>query len=238
MSHFVAGSAKGRVNPRGRTGIIFAILFVSFGLMGSMILTPSSTAATPDDFPNFRRHQEQYWVWFGPPRWIASSGLNALNISSPTGVLWNKYEEGGIICPKPAAHWSRKLKRKHARTWFRQLRRFYRKGAKHGFGIYSHPMRQARFTKVKKVRKLPEAAYGPSYFRQRIRWTGRRKRGRKVIRGQLILDMFKLYDPAAGIGVCGQRVQARGAPARRNAKKLKKLRFIQTTITPRNRTAP
>jgi hypothetical protein len=177
--------------------------------MAAVLLAPAGDAegALPS---NFKRHQEQYWVWFGPPRWVASSGKNDLNISSPTGTLWNKYGAGGAICPATAS------------VWFQALRSNYRRTAGAGFGLYSRPLRGARFTSVGPIREL-----GQAYYRQRAEWAGRTRRG-TPIRGEMIMDIF-VVDIFSG--TCGQRFQVRGAPQRGNARSIRLLRQVQSTIT-------
>ena len=166
---------------------IVVVAAVLAGMMLPMLLAPKSEAAYPS---NFRRHQERYWVWYGPRSWGASSGKYDLNISSATGTLWNKYGASGVVCPQSAGQ------------WFRYLRNNYRDTAGAGFGIYSHPMRGTHFRKIGKIRKLPAAQYGPAYYRQKVLWAGRRKGSGQLIRGEMIMDVFAIS------GACGQRFQA------------------------------
>jgi hypothetical protein len=173
---------------------------------------PPADGALPS---NFTRHQEQFWVWYGPPGWGAASGKNDLNISSPTGTLWNKYGAGGVVCPQSAGQ------------WFKSLRENYRDTARAGFGLYSRPLFNARFTAMGAVRQI-----GNAYFRQTVRWAGRR-RGGQQIRGEMIMDVFVAV-PDPFFPVCGQRFQVRGAPARGNARSIRLLRTVQSTITSRN----
>ena len=63
---------------------------------------------------------------------------------------------------------------------------------------------------------------------------GHRKRRRgngQRIRGGLVMDIFAVDSTS---GVCGQRFQSRGAPARNNARSIRLLRTVQSTITSRN----
>jgi len=196
-----------------RWPIAVAVAFVFVGMLVPMLVPPSSDARIPS---NFRRHQEQYWVWYAPQDWVASSGKYDLNIGSPTGTLWNKYGASAVICPQSAGQ------------WFTRLRNTFRKQAGKPFGLYSFGMKGAHYTRVGRIQKLPAATYGPDYYRQKVLWAGRRKSNDQAIRGEMIMDVFAVS------GSCGQRFQTRGAPARGNAKNIRLLRIVQSTITQRN----
>jgi len=203
---------RGSIDGRRRLALIIAV--ISAGMLVTALPPPASDAAYPS---SFRRHQEQYWVWYAPGDWIAASGKNDLQISSPTGTLWNYYGASASICYQPS-------------DWFKYLRNNYRKTAGAGNGIYSHPLRGTRFLKIGKIRQLPENQYGPAYFRQKVLWTGRRRGTGQAIKGEMIMDIFAVDS----FGDCGQRFQTRGAPARGNAKNIRLLRLVQSTITSRN----
>ncbi|MDQ5894604.1 MAG: hypothetical protein QG596_865 [Actinomycetota bacterium] len=195
---------------RGRLAIIIATAAVTVGMLLPLMVPPRSDGALPS---NFRRHQEQFWVWYGPASWGAASGKNDLQISSPTGTLWNNYGAGGAVCPQTAAQ------------WFQFVSSNFRQTAGAGSGLYSRPLRNARFTARGQIQQL-----GQAYFRQRLRWAGNRQNGQQI-RGELIMDIF-VVDAISG--VCGQRFQSRGAPARGNARSIRLLRTVQSTITQRN----
>ena len=193
----------------GRLSIAAASLAVIAGLLAPAFAPPSSDGAIPS---NFRRHVEAYWVWYGPANWVAAAGKNDLQISSPTGLLWNNYGAGGAICPRTASQ------------WFEGVSGSFRRTAGGGQGLYSRPLRGARYTRRGRIQQL-----GQGYFRQRLRWAG--NSGGRPIRGELIMDIF-VVDALSGI--CGQRFQSRGAPARGNARSIRLLRTVQSTITSRN----
>ena len=193
---------------------ILAAALVSLALVIPMLAPTPSGAAYPS---SFRRHQEQYWVWYAPRSWIASSGKYDLNISSATGTRWNKYGYSAVVCYNPAA-------------WFKYLRNNYRDTAGAGFGLYSKPLSRTHFPRIGRIKQLPKARYGPAYFRQKLLWTGRRKGSGQVIRGEMIMDIFAIDS----FGNCAQRFQTRGAPARGNAASIRLLRLVQSTITQRN----
>lgn len=193
--------------------VVLAVAFLLSGMLVPMVVSQGAEGAYPS---NFRRHQEQYWVWYAPQNWIAASGKYDLQISSPTGTLWNNYGASALVCPQTAGQ------------WFTYLRNNFRDTAGAGQGIYSRPLRGTRFTRIGPVRQLPASTYGPAYFRQKVLWTGRRKGSGTVIRGEMVMDVFAVS------GSCGQRFQSRGAPARGNARSIRLLRLVQSTITQTN----
>ena len=179
-----------------------------------LVQVRSSEAAVPS---NFKRHVEQYWVWYAPRDWVASSGKYDLNITSPTGTLWNKYGYSALVCPSSADQ------------WFDYLRRAFRNSSGGGLGLYSKPLKSARYTSIGRSHKLGPA-YGDNYYREKDLWAGRTKSGKRV-KGEIVMDVFVVD---AFSGSCGQRFQIRGAPARGNASSIRTLRQVQSTITQRN----
>ncbi len=171
---------------------------------------PAAARGIPSDF---RRHQETYWVWYAPRIWIAASGKNDLQISSPTGTLWNTYGASGVVCANTAD------------AWFKYLRENYRDTAKFGRGLYSKPLKAAHFTKIGGTKHLDTY-----YWRQTVNWAGKRKGGQKI-KGEMVMDVFVVD---AFSGVCGQRFQVRGAPARGFSRSIQTLHTVQSTITQRN----
>ena len=186
--------------------------FAGAALVLALLLTaaapPPSSGALPK---NFVRHQESNWVWYGPKSWFASSGPNDINIASPTGTLWEKFGAGGAVCPNSADE------------WFTNLRNNYRDTAGNGFGLYSKPLKTARFTSIGRIRNLSNATF-PQYFRQKNKWVGR-KRNNRQIRGELTMDIY-----ADRFGTCGQQFLSIGAPAKGNARSLRLLRTIFATL--------
>lgn len=198
-----------RGSRSGQLTITFAAIAVVTGMLLPMLSPPPSDGAIPS---SFRRHVETFWVWYGPPNWIAASGKNDIQISSPTGTLWNNYGAGGAVCPRTAGQ------------WFQFVSSNFRQTARQGQGLYSKPLAAARYSRRGRIRQR-----GQGYFRQRLQWAGRS--GGRQIRGELIMDIF-VVDALSGI--CGQRFQSRGAPARRNGRSIRLLRTVQSTITQQN----
>ena len=206
--------ADGLPDTRIRRSVAVSAILLVLLAVSMLGQVKSSDAAVPS---NFKRHVEQYWVWYAPRDWVASSGKYDLNISSPTGTLWNKYGYSALVCPNSASQ------------WFDYLRTSFRKGSGGGFGLYSKPLGSARYTSIGKAHKLGPA-YGDAYFREKDLWAGRTKSGKRV-QGEIVMDVFVVD---AFSGSCGQRFQARGAPVKGNAASIRTLRKVQSTITQQN----
>lgn len=187
-----------------RAALIAGVAIAFVLLFSAAAPPPRASGAIPS---NFVRHKETNWVWYGPESWFASSGPNDINIASPTGKLWEKFGAGSVVCPNSAAE------------WFRNLRNNYRDTAGTGFGLYSRPLRTARFTSIGQIRELDT-----NYFRQKTKWVGRKRSGQQI-KGELIMDVY-----ANAFGTCGQQFLTIGAPAKGNARSLKLLRKIFSTL--------
>ncbi|MGK2933001.1 MAG: hypothetical protein ACSLFD_09590 [Solirubrobacterales bacterium] len=182
---------------------------IAFALLLAAVLTPPPSSAAIRK--NFVRHQEANWVWYGPQSWFASSGPNDINIASPTGTLWLKFGSGGAVCPSSA------------NEWFQSVRSNYRSTAGNGFGLYSKPLRGARFTSIGRIRQFQSAQH-PVYYRQNTRWVGRKRNGQQI-RGEFIMDVF-----ANNFGTCGQNFLSIGAPSRRNGRSIGLLKDVFSTL--------
>jgi hypothetical protein len=156
------------------------------------------------------RHVAQPWIWWAPSStWVAASGPNDLNISSGTGILWNKYGASAAVSVAPV-------------TWFRYLRNNYLVGSRNGPGFWSRALATTAITGVAAVQTIP-SQYG--YYRQRITFTGTRVGG-GTIDGEMIMDYF--YVDA--FHDAGQRMQVRSAPRTNNASSILLLRKVQSLI--------
>ena len=191
-------------------GLTFATgIAVLFALLLAALAVPAPSSAAIRK--GFVRHQEANWVWYGPESWFASSGPNDINIASPTGTLWLKFGAGGAVCPNSAAE------------WFRDFRDNYRSTAGQGFGLYSKPLRGARFTSTGRIQQSQSAQF-PVYYRQKTKWAGRKRNGQRI-RGELTMDVF-----ANNFGTCGQQFLSIGAPARRNGRSIGLLKDVFSTL--------
>jgi len=191
--------------PSLRGGLALIPVLAVVLLLSAAFGPGSAAAGLPD---NFERHKENNWVWYGPGDWVASSGQNDINISSPTGKLWIKFGASGVICPNSADE------------WFTGLRNSYRNTAGAGFGLYSRPLKTARYSSIGPTREI-----STNYFRQKDKWVGRKRNGQQI-RGEFTMDVFAID----GLGTCGQQFLSIGAPSKGNAPSLKLLRTVVSTL--------
>ncbi|MEI6621690.1 MAG: hypothetical protein WCP28_07275 [Actinomycetes bacterium] len=184
-----------------RMKAVFAIL----GALALVVtLTPSAEAAGPPK--GFTRHEITHWTWYGPSGWINSEGANDLYVMSPTGTSFLHYGASAAPCGNPP-------------DFFAWVRGNYLSAAGAKFDLYSKGLKGARYTKIGLVQTItPNLAY-----RETSTFQG--KRGKKVIKGELIIDYF-----AVSYGVCGERQQVHSTNAVGYAKSLKVLRSVQQFI--------
>ena len=177
-------------------------------LAGSAVLTSlavvavgaiPASAAVPKGFV---RHEAAHWTWYGPANWVASEGANDLYLSSPTGTQYLHYGAGAAPCAYPPYY-------SDAPGYFSLVLNSYKSAANQPFGLYSKGIKKARCTEVGAIKTS--------------KFTG--KRGKKVIRGEIIIDFF-----AVDYGTCGSRQQVRSAPASGYKKSIKTLRNAQSLI--------
>ena len=188
-----------------------AILAGSTALAAAIIVLPTASPASAAVPKGFVRHEQAHWTWYGPAKWVAAEGANDLYLSSPTGTQYLHYGAGAAACSYPPYY-------SDAAGFFTYVRNSYRATARQNFSLYSRGISKARFTKVGAIKLI-----GQNYLRQTSQFTG--KRGKKVIRGELVIDFF-----AVDYGVCGERQQVRSAPATGYAKSIKTLRSAQALI--------
>lgn len=185
--------------------------------LGTMALVVSSgsaaTAADPQVPKNFVRHDLTHWTWYGPADWVASDGANDLLVGSPTGQQFLHYGASAAPCVYPGA-WST------SDEFFAYWRNLTLAGATSDYGLYSFALKGARYTSVGPVQTI-----GQNYLRQSTTFTG--KRGKKLIRGEMVVDFF-LVDAVSA--ACGQRLQIRSAPAKGYKSSIKVLRKVQQFI--------
>ena len=157
---------------------------------------------------DFRRHENPYWVWYGPAHWIDSYGQNDLIVSSPTGDDYLHYGAGAVICRNTPADYFR----------------FVRAYTKQSGAFYGKQLAKSHYTKVGQIRHLPESYYGPYGYRQATEWKGARPGG-EGIQGEVTFDFFYVdaYD-------CGQAFSVRSAPSNGFGNAIDTLRKIQKLI--------
>lgn len=156
---------------------------------------------------NFRRHQNRYWVWFGPKGWIDSYGANDLTVSSPIGRDRLHFGISSVYpCVEPA-------------QWFA----FIRRNARASGDLYSKRLRTSRYTRVGAVRQVNIPGI-PFSWKQDNAWTGKRPNGQRI-RGDLTIRFY--WD---GVETCAQDFSVRGTPGKGFAKSIRVLRKVQKLI--------
>jgi hypothetical protein len=158
--------------------------------------------------PNFKRHENPYWVWYGPANWIDSYGQYDLIVSSPTGDDYLHYGASGTVCyPTPG-------------KYFKWVRQYFKQTG----GFYGKKLARSGYTKIGKIKHLPQSYYGPYGYRQQTKWKGVRSSGERI-QGEITFDFFYVdaYD-------CGQAFSVRSAPANGFDQAIKTLRKIQKLI--------
>ena len=188
-----------------------AILAGSAVLTSIAVVAVGATPASAAVPKGFVRHEAAHWTWYGPANWVASEGANDLYLSSPTGTQYLHYGAGAAPCAYPPYY-------SDAPGYFSLVLNSYKSTAGQPFSLYSKGIKKDRYTKVGAINTI-----GTNYLRQTSKFTG--KRGKKVIRGEIIIDFF-----AVDYGTCGSRQQVRAAPASGYKKSIKTLRNAQTLI--------
>ena len=170
-------------------------------LAGLMIVAvPVSAAlAVPSSFV---RHENRYWTWYAPQRWVASYNRNGIDITSPTGTKLAGTAYSTLAqCPSNTA------------SFFRQVRTLLKQQG----ALYSKPLRSARYTSVGPVRN---AGGGDKTQHSTFRGTRRTGAG---IRGELDLRLIR----QGGCAVVGQ---VSSAPSRGYRNSIGLLRQIQRAV--------
>ncbi|MFN8183965.1 MAG: hypothetical protein U0R23_06055 [Candidatus Nanopelagicales bacterium] len=169
-------------------------------------------AAVPVQLPpgSIKHQNSQFWSWFGPANWTSADSAYGITITSGNGRLSLDYGSSSVICSAgDSAEASARQHFAEQRQALRQnLRQAWRRSA----------MRRSA------IRQLPEAQYGPLYFRQSLTISGRSD-GRGY-GGEVVLD----YSLASGPTYCFSRKQSRIAPAAGLNRSLRQLRSVQASI--------
>lgn len=167
----------------------------------------SAAAALP---PKSVKHTEEFWSWFAPRRWIGSSGTYGINISSPDGLMNLDYGFSTVVCANGTSL------NESVTAYFAQQRAALRTGLN---GSWNRVRLDSS-----RIRQLPVAGYGPSYFRQAFEFTGRAQG--IGMRGEAILD----YSLASGPQYCFARNQSRAAPQQGYRTSIRQLRSVQGAL--------
>lgn len=186
---------------------IALVLAATIALLGGAFFAAPALAG--QHIPsNFHRHENPYWVWYGPANWVDSYGQNDLIVSSPTGEDYLHYGAGGVICADTPAH------------FFQQIRAY----TKQSNGFYGKTLKSSKYTQVGNVRHLPSSFYGPYGYRQQTKWKGKRSNGEQI-QGEVTFDFF--YVDSSD---CGQAFSVRSAPSQGFNNAIDTLRKIQKLI--------
>ena len=174
-------------------------LFTFFALLLVAAIPLSAALAVPSSFV---RHENRYWTWYAPQRWVASYNKNGIDITSPTGTKFAGTAFSTLAqCPGNTA------------SFFRQVRSLL----KQQDALYSKPLRSARYTSVGPVRNA-----GGGDKTQHSTFRGTRPSG-TGIRGELDIRLIR----QGGCAVVGQ---ASSAPARGYRNSIGTLRQIQNAV--------
>ncbi|MCU0294755.1 MAG: hypothetical protein MUD05_01725 [Candidatus Nanopelagicales bacterium] len=183
---------------------------VTTAVVCSVGLLPAS--ALPTELPprSIKHQNSQYWSWAGPRNWVSADGAYGITIVSGNGLLTNDYGFSSILCGNGASV------QESVANYFAGQRSTLRQS------LRSNWRRVA--VDSSRIRQLPEAGYGPLYFRQGFAVSGRAE-GRDW-RGEVILD----YSLASGPTYCFARNQSRTAPAQGFRTSIRQLRSVQDSI--------
>jgi hypothetical protein len=177
--------------------------------MVAVASTLSLSAASARQLPpgSISHRNSQFWTWAGPPDWISVDSANGITIQSPDGRLVLDRGFNTTLCAAPGAGVTESV-----RAYFASARTTLRQS-----------VRRARLD-PSRIRQLPEAAYGPLYFRQTILVTGR-------LRGRAIGSLVQLdYSMASGPTYCYQRSTSRTALANGFRRSMRVLASVEGSL--------
>lgn len=146
----------------------------------AMVVAIAATAALalaacePAPGPTIRHQAGPNWVWFGPSNWISSHSTNTLVVTSPTGEneVVSGFSPSPVPCPASTSLAALNTHFDARRVNLRDLS---------GLTNWRTESRTRPF-------QMPPA-YGPSYFRQNVNFTGTDSLGRRV-QGEASMDVF------------------------------------------------
>ena len=184
---------------------------VVVGLLMSIGTVPATAIAPTELPPRSIKHQNsQYWSWAGPRNWVSADGAYGIQITSGNGLLNVDYGFSSIVCA------SGNTLEESVANYFGQQRAQLRRSLRDNW-------RQVRL-RASNIRQLSASDYGPSYFRQSYRVSGRAQ-GRNWA-GEIQQD----YSLASGPTYCFSRNEARTAPAAGFRTSIRQLRSVQGSL--------
>lgn len=117
------------------------------------------------------RHNGTYWVWYGPPHWLADESSGGIDISSPTGaIVLGRAFAGPYLQPVTIAQ---------VRSYLVSVR-----------ALDLHVLNRLRFTSASRV------VVNGVYSGQSFTWTAVRADTRQTVKGVLIINVVD--NPQAG----------------------------------------
>lgn len=161
--------------------------------------------------PGSITHQNsQYWTWAGPSNWVSVDGAYGIKIESGNGLLTLDRGFSSVVCA------SGNNVQESVTAYYAQQRATLRDSLR------------ANWRKVgmeaERVQQLPQTAYGPLYFRQSFKISGKAQ-GRRF-GGVVQYD----YSLANGPTYCYARNTARTAPASNLRKSMRQLASVEASL--------
>ena len=211
-----------------RARFVRSVLSVGSAFVLTISLAPAAASAVPPAVPaavpaapaaqsaplrlpnKSIKHTEQNWAWFAPRRWIASSGVYGINISSPDGQMVVDYGFTSILCASATTEAG------SVTAYYAQQRAALRQSLNNNLNRVA--------MQTSRIRQLPIADYGQQYYRQIVEYSGRS--GGVGYRGEAIYD----YSLASGPMYCYSRNQSRTAPAQGFNTSIRQLRSVQGAL--------
>ena len=193
--------------------------FVAACVAGLTVLSalPAGAVAPPG---NWTRHEDPPWAWYAPDGWIAASGANDLNISSPTGSKWVKF--GFSAAPVDATQ----TDPANAAAWFAYWRTQMAQSSINAFGgLYSKPLASDHYTAIGAIQQLPATQFYRTRWRERVTFTGVRPNGHRI-RGEMVMDYSVSTYGDSGV----ESFQIRSAPRSVYDDVIGTLRLVQQLI--------
>lgn len=180
-------------------------------VMGAGLMPAQATAPAKLPPGSIKHQNSQFWSWFAPRDWTSVDNANGILITSGNLRMFIDYGASPVLCAAGDSVEAsvRSYFSQHIRTVRRDLRKHWR----------NLSIRRSR------IRQLSESAYGPLYFRQNVKLSGRTK-GRPY-RGEATMD----YSLANGPQYCAARNTARYAPAAGYRQSIRRLRSVQASIS-------
>lgn len=193
--------------------MIRAAVAVAVAVGAGLGVAPAPAAVpVPQDLPprSIRHQNSQYWSWSGPRSWVSADGAYGIRITSGNGQLDLDYGFSSIVCA------TGNTVDESVANYFAQQRAALTQSV-------SSNWRRAK-VKASQIVALPQSSYGPLYYRQTYRISGRESGTRFA--GEIQQD----YSLASGPTYCFARNEARTAPRKGYRTAIRQLRSVQASL--------